>query len=90
MKTTRRKFTAAFKAKVAIEALKERETIQQIAARYEIHPGQVSQWKRQFLEGAEAAFGETDAEDKKKAEEEKEQLFKKIGKLQVQEVATGS
>ena len=83
-KTSRRKFTSAFKAKVAIEALKERESIQQIAARYEVHPNQVSQWKRLFVEGAAGAFGENDAEDKKRLTEEKDQLYKKIGKLQVQ------
>ena len=84
MKTSRRKFTAAFKAKVAIEVLKERETIQQIAARYQIHPTQVSSWKRQFLAGAQQAFGEHDGDENKRLKAELDQLYKKIGKLQVE------
>nr|WP_115041720.1 transposase [Weeksella virosa] len=50
MKKSRRKFTDAFKAKVAIEALRERETLSELAQRFEIHPNQISIWKRAFLE----------------------------------------
>ena len=46
MKQTRRKFDPSFKAKVALEALKERETLQQLALKYELHPNQISQWKQ--------------------------------------------
>ena len=46
---SRRKFTAEFKAKVAIEALKERESITEIAKRYDLHPKQITNWKREFL-----------------------------------------
>ncbi|NLN26358.1 MAG: transposase, partial [Bacteroidetes bacterium] len=45
MKNSRRKFTDTFKAKVAIEALKERETLSELAKRFEIHPNQISIWK---------------------------------------------
>ena len=44
--TTRRRFTADFKAKVALEALRGDKTIQEIAARNKVHPNQVSKWKR--------------------------------------------
>lgn len=84
MKTSRRKFTAAFKAKVAIEVLKERETIQQIAARFEVHPTQVSSWKRQFLDGAQQAFGEHDGDENKRLKSELDQLYRKIGKLEIE------
>jgi transposase-like protein len=53
-KNTRRKFTARFKSKVAIEAIQEKLTMQQIATKYEVHPNQISQWKRQFLDNAES------------------------------------
>jgi len=53
MKKTRRKFTSAFKAKVAIEALKERETLSELAKRFDLHPNQISMWKREFLDNAD-------------------------------------
>ena len=56
MTTRRRRFTAEFKKKVALEALRGAETVQAIAARHEIHPNQVSAWKRQAIEGVGAAF----------------------------------
>ena len=56
MTTRRRRFTAEFKKKVALEALRGAEPVQAIAARHEIHPNQVSAWKRQAMEGVGAAF----------------------------------
>lgn len=46
MKKERRKFSASFKAKVAIEAIKEQQTIQELAVKYELHPTQINTWKR--------------------------------------------
>ncbi|MFN2424799.1 MAG: transposase, partial [Cryomorphaceae bacterium] len=56
MKKSRRKFQPAFKAKVAIEALKERESLAELAKRFEVHPNQISLWKREFMENAGKAF----------------------------------
>lgn len=86
MRRTRRKFTAKFKAKVAIEALQERMTLHEIASKYEIHPNQISQWKRQFLDGAESVFeiDNTVKEDKKELQQEQDKLYKKIGRLQIE------
>jgi transposase-like protein len=84
MKTTRRKFTSKFKTKVVLEALKERETIHQIAARYEIHPTQINTWKRHFLDSAEGVFEGNVKRAAKSAEEDQEKLYKKIGKLQME------
>ena len=56
MTTRRRRFTAEFKKKVALEALRGADPVQAVAARYEIHPNQVSTWKRQAVEGIAAAF----------------------------------
>ncbi len=54
--TIRRRFTADFKAKVALEALRGDKTIQEIAARHKVHPNQVSTWKRQAMDGLGAVF----------------------------------
>lgn len=82
MKQSRRKFTAKFKAMVAVEALKERESLSELATRFEIHPTQVSAWKREFLERAEKAFGEETT--KEEAPIDVDNLFKQIGQLQVE------
>ena len=56
MKQKRRKFSGAFKAKVAIEALKERETLAEISKRFEVHPNIISKWKHEFLERSGGTF----------------------------------
>ncbi len=54
--TKRRRFTAEFKARVALAALRGDKTIQEIAAKYEVHPNQVSTWKRRAVEGLGEVF----------------------------------
>jgi transposase-like protein len=83
MKKTRRKFTSEFKSKVAIEALKERYSLSELAERFELHPNQISQWKQEFLEKSKDVF------DKKSPKSKEEQvdldkLYAKIGKLEVE------
>jgi transposase len=53
---TRRKFTSKFKTKVVLEALKERQTTQQLAQKFEISPQQINLWKREFLSQADTVF----------------------------------
>ena len=86
MKKSRRKFNPEFKAKVAIEALKERETLKELAERFEIHPNQISQWKQEFLEKSSSVF-ESDKTQKKsnsKQETSTAQLYEKIGRLEME------
>ena len=52
----RKKHGTEFKAKVALEAIRGEQTIQEIAQKYEVHPNQVTQWKRQLLDNATSAF----------------------------------
>lgn len=55
MKRERRKFSAAFKAQVAIEAIKERQTLAELSKRFKVHAVQISKWKQEFLENASGA-----------------------------------
>ena len=82
-KNSRRKFSSKFKSKVALEALKERSTIAELALKYELHGSQISLWKRQFLEGMEQIFSEP-GQDSEDVEKEKEALYCKIGKLEME------
>ncbi len=82
MKRTKRKFSASFKAKVAIEALKENETLAELAKKYEVHPNMISKWKQEFVERSAEIF-ETKAPEKE-SEEQIEKLYAKIGQLEVE------
>lgn len=82
MGTKRRKFSSAFKAKVAIAALKEHETLAELSARFEVHSNMISKWKQAFLERSGEIF-ETSPPDKQD-EEKMDQLYTKIGKLEVE------
>ena len=84
MRKERRKFSAAFKTKVALEAIKEKETLQQLASKFEVHANQITQWKREFLESAEDIFSKKKSEEKVNDEQEKDALYNKIGRLQTE------
>lgn len=84
MKKQRRKFNAAFKAKVAIEALKERETLSELSKRFEIHPNQITNWKKEFLQGAESIFEKPGKKERAETNVDTEALFSKIGKLEME------
>jgi len=78
----RKTHSSGFKTKVVLEALQERETIQEIGKKYDIHPNQISTWKSQFLSGANSVFEKGIA--KSDDEKEKTELFKKVGQLQME------
>jgi transposase len=80
-KKTRRKFRAGFKAKVAIEALKERSTLAELSKKYELHVNQITQWKREFIDNSDLAFGGD--KDSKDVEAERDILLRKVGELQM-------
>ena len=82
MKRSRRKFSAAFKAQVAIEALKERSSLSELAKRFKVHAVMISKWKQEFLQNASAAFDSPDGQQD--VEQEKLQLYAKIGQLEME------
>ena len=82
MKQTWKKYDAKFKAKVAIEALKERETLNELAAKYELSPVMISRWKKEFLENSAAVF-ETPKMDEAAFEKQKDRYLRKIGDLEM-------
>lgn len=82
MRRKKRILTAAFKTKVVLEALKERHTLNELAEHFDAHPNQISAWKKEFMAGAENAFGNSkEGQRLKESEQEKEEIFKQIGKL---------
>jgi transposase-like protein len=82
-KRTRRKFSPAFKAKVAVEAIKNQHTLAELSKKYEVSSVVISKWKGEFLENMSTVF---DKGHSKKTEEEPEleQLYAKIGELKVE------
>jgi putative transposase len=82
----RKQYTAAFKARVVQELLKEEKTLAQIAAEYEVHPTQLKQWRAVALEGLPSLFEKQDSttELKRAHEQERTELYAEIGKLSTQ------
>ena len=83
-KKNRRKFSPEFKAKVGLEALKGIEPIQSIAAKYEVHPTQVSQWKMELLERLPEVFATKAPPSIAEAASREALLYQKIGQLEVE------
>ena len=82
MKKTRRKFTGAFKAKVAIEALKERESLAELSKHFEVHPNIKKKKKKEFLQNSAQVFDQQSKETVKEIDVEK--LYAKIGQLEIE------
>jgi transposase len=82
----RRKFTSQFKSKVALEALREQQPIHEIAKRYQVHPSQVTEWKKTLLGQASTVFDRGKAQTAKETKDKRlqEKLYKNIGQLKVE------
>ena len=82
----RRKFTSDFKSKVALEALREQEPLHEIAKRYQLHPTQVTEWKKALLSNASSVFesSKDKHEESFKQKLKEDRLYKQIGQLQVE------
>ena len=80
----RRRFSAGFKARVAREALKEQKTLAELATEFEVHPNQISQWKKQLLEALPAVFSSRRERDRQQQQDLTDRLYRQIGQLQVE------
>jgi transposase len=87
MTKTRKKFDAATKAKIALEALREEATIPALAKRHGVHPNQIYSWKKQVLDNVASLFARGAASSDESAEEREREtgkLYAKIGQLTVE------
>jgi len=82
MKRGRRVFTGAFKAQVALEAFKERETLAELSKRFEIHPNMIKRWKQELSDRSSEIFESKSPQEN--TELEKEKLYAKIGQLEME------
>jgi putative transposase len=84
MKSQRKRYTAEFKAKVALEALKGQKTINEIAAKFQVHPNQVTQWKKHLLEALPSIFSDRRGKAERDREQLEATLYQQIGQLKVE------
>lgn len=80
----RKRYSAEFKAKVALEALKEQKTLSELANQYQLHSVQISNWKKQLLEGSASIFTNSTNNHKKKQQDLEAHLYQEIGRLKVE------
>jgi transposase len=81
---TRRRFSAEFKAKVALEAIKGHETVAELATRHRLHPTQIAAWKREAVEKLAQVFDEKNGARDQNRDAELTKLHAKIGQLVVE------
>lgn len=81
---THRRFTAEFKAKVALEAIRGERTISELATKHQLHPNQITQWKRQAIENLAKVFDDKASDAQVGREAEVTKLHAKIGQLVVE------
>lgn len=83
-KGTRRKFSPEFKANVVLEALRERRTVEDIARQYELHPNQITQWKKEATSRLSLVFERGSESRPGVSEDQSEKLYAQIGQLKVE------
>lgn len=83
MRRKRKQYSPEFKAKVALAAIKNEETIAQLAARYEVHPTVIHTWKRNLLDGAADLFVKGHKKENQ-TDAKVDELYQHIGKLKVE------
>lgn len=84
MKNKQRLHDSAFKARVALEAIKGEKTMAEIASTYKVHPTQISRWRKIALEGMKESFADPTDKGARESEEIQDELYKEIGQLKVE------
>ncbi len=84
VKTQRNRYSADFKAKLALEVLKQERTLTEIASEAQVHPNLLMQWKKQLLESLPQVFADKRAKEQKQQEEKEAHLYQQIGQLKVE------
>ena len=84
MRQGRRRYGAEFKAKVALAAIRGDRTLAELAGQYEVHPSQITQWKRQLLEGLPGIFLGRRSRQEQEQQELTGRLYQQIGQLKVE------
>jgi transposase-like protein len=84
MAKKRQRRSAEFKFQIALEALKEHKTLSQLASEYEVHPTQITQWKKQLLESGSSLFGQQRAREQQEQTAREAELFEQIGRLKIE------
>ena len=84
MSRTRRRFSAEFKFKVALEAAKGTKTLNELSGEYGVHPNQISSWKRELLAGGATLFCSRNAREQREQEVLQAELYEQIGRLKME------
>ena len=77
----RKRYDAAFKAKVVLEALREQGTLAEIGSKYGIHPNQITQWKKTFLKNLPEVFSKKKDDERETLKKRESELYRQIGQL---------
>ena len=80
----KRKLSGKFKSKVALEAIKGEKTVNQLSKEYEVHPNQISQWKKQLIEGLPDLFSKRKEKREEDVQKERDHLYQQIGQLKIE------
>lgn len=84
MGTKRKQHSSEFKFKVALEAAKEQKTLSQLGSEYELHPTQISEWKRQLLSGGANVFSKGESKSEQEQSKAEMELYEQIGRLKME------
>jgi transposase-like protein len=84
MSGKRRQFTPEFKARVVRAALREDKTLAELASEFDVHPNQITEWKRQVLDSLPDVFSRRKTANARAAEDHESRLYEQVGKLQVE------